>query len=106
MSLLRFFAGQVVKMPQMECLGIFGLRLAVSSLNFFFVFMSNPIVPFLRVSIFRLDFCVMQCGILQNCGNCGMLRVRKRKTAGFFGGSYQTKLETAKAMKGMNYPVG
>jgi len=48
----------------------------------------------------------MQCGILQNCGSCGILRVKKRKTAGFFGGSYQTKLETAKAMKGMNYPIG
>ena len=34
-------------------------RFAVSSLNFFFVFMSNPIVPFLRACIFRLDFYVM-----------------------------------------------
>ncbi len=30
-------------------------RLAVSSVNFFFVFMSNPIVPFLRTCILRLD---------------------------------------------------
>ena len=30
-------------------------HLAVSSVNFFFVFMSNPIVPFLRACIFRLD---------------------------------------------------
>ena len=34
-------------------------RLAVSSVDFFFVFMSNPIESFLRACILRLDFYVM-----------------------------------------------